>query len=452
MTNGNFCLNSEGGINDSSEYHLRVYKNRSELVLADGSVTKFKEGPNNEATKIRYKNIINALKSGYLRESIRLCRENYNQWKLSDINEKYKEHLDHLVDAVTSEIGRGLIALTVLQVTVKCIEPAQSIRLHKGGRAGNGFGWEEGISMRTLDKDYITPVLREEGLLRLNADGFMMTRTLAENYPYTGVYKAAIRGAREDWFALVEGLEKNEVNPLACLHYLLSRLLIKVVQFEELTEKAFAQLKLFILSNKFQSTSIVINLIKRHMEKSDYAARIMEIAMHALMQSLQEVGALVDSKVVPLSQMRSANKKHGNIGDIELVSDDKIIESWDAKYGKSYFRDELEELSEKISGHDGIVKAGFVSSVLPIVNDEVKNRIIEIESLLGIKIYIVSLDEWVKIQLDRTAGLASEEDVAKKWMTAYIETLALKRLKQAPIDEPSYQWLQSLIEVLSLDI
>jgi hypothetical protein len=34
----------------------------------------------------------------------------------------------------------------------------------------------------------------------------------------------------------------------------------------------------------------------------------------------------------PLSQMRSANKKHGNIGDIEILEARQIIESWDAKY------------------------------------------------------------------------------------------------------------------------
>ena len=30
--------------------------------------------------------------------------------------------------------------------------------------------------------------------------------------------------------------------------------------------------------------------------------------------------------------MRVANKKHGNIGDIELIEDGEIIESWDAKW------------------------------------------------------------------------------------------------------------------------
>jgi len=85
-----------------------------------------------------------------------------------------------------------------IQLTIKSISPEQSIRLHKGS-SSTSFSWKEGISMRVLDKNYITPLLRKYKLLRLNADGFMMTRTLAENYPYSQVYKAAIRGAKKEW-------------------------------------------------------------------------------------------------------------------------------------------------------------------------------------------------------------------------------------------------------------
>ncbi len=79
--------------------------------------------------------------------------------------------------------------------------------------------------MRSLDKQYITPVLRTYELLRLNADGFMMTRSLAENYPYSTVYKANMRGARSEWVSLVEATEKDEVAADVALRYLLSQLL-----------------------------------------------------------------------------------------------------------------------------------------------------------------------------------------------------------------------------------
>ncbi|MEI6415090.1 MAG: hypothetical protein WCP34_12635 [Pseudomonadota bacterium] len=81
------------------------------------------------------------------------------------------------------------------------------------------------------------------------------------------------------------------------------------------------------------------------------------------MQAAIESGAFADMILKPLSQMRFANKKHGNIGDIELIENGDIVASWDAKYGKSYLREEVEEVCEKISGHDNIQVVGFVTNV-----------------------------------------------------------------------------------------
>ena len=46
---------------------------------------------------------------------------------------------------------------------------------------------------------------------------------------------------------------------------------------------------------------------------------------------MQETLTFPNCSLKPLSQMRSANKKHGNIGDIELLEDRQIVEAWDAK-------------------------------------------------------------------------------------------------------------------------
>ncbi len=79
--------------------------------------------------------------------------------------------------------------------------------------------------MRTLDKSHITPILREYDLLRLNADGFMMTRSLAENYPYSKLYKAALRGGKSEWPEIVEDLESGELEALIGLKHLIALLI-----------------------------------------------------------------------------------------------------------------------------------------------------------------------------------------------------------------------------------
>ena len=97
-----------------------------------------------------------------------------------------------MVDSVTSEVGRSIIVVTVIQLCIKCIVPEQCIRLHKAGNRNTGFSWKDGMPMRSLDRAFITPVLRNYDILRTNADGGMMTRTFAENYPYSKLYKAGV--------------------------------------------------------------------------------------------------------------------------------------------------------------------------------------------------------------------------------------------------------------------
>jgi hypothetical protein len=195
--------------------------------------------------------------------------------------------------------------------------------LHKGSTGKRDFSWCDGISMRSLDRQYITPVLRKYELLRLNADGFMMTRSLAENYPYSMVYKANIRGARSEWLNLVEATEKGELAAESALQYLLSQLLNQADNFRRLASLVIEKLSLFLEATVINQ-KIVVSLILSHINQSDYAARLMEISMHSLMQAMQDYQVFPNSVLKPLSQMRSANKKHGNVGDIELLEDRQI--------------------------------------------------------------------------------------------------------------------------------
>jgi hypothetical protein len=428
-------------------YHLEVYSDHSKLVQADGTQIVFLEGAISTGARERHQKITAALREGFLTRQVKLCRENPEQMAIDHLTSAQKNIIDSLVDSVTSEVGRAIIGLSILQLTIKAIEPKQSIRLHKGGGNSKDFGWQDGISMRSLDKNYLTPVLRTEGLLKLNADGFMMTRTLAENYPYTRVYKAAIRGAKKNWLDLVEELEENPKISLSLLQYFLSKLLNNAEEFQQLVDRILDKLQKIISSKKMDTIQEASSLIQKHMHNSSHAARIMEIAMHAFMQALQELDFLGDATLVPLSQMRSANKKHGNIGDIELKFDNAIIESWDAKYGKSYLRDELDELSEKLSNHFDVKTAGFVTSDAPQLREEIIDRISDLENLHQIQLPILSFDEWLVYQKKQFASgdnLDADKEIAHRWLIAYTESLSQKRTMIAPIDEPCANWLLEL--------
>lgn len=153
--------------------------------------------------------------------------------------------------------------------------------------------------------------------------------------------KIGVRGARSEWVSLVEATEKNEVGTDVALRYLLSQLLNQADNFRRLASQLIERLKLFF-EVKVIAQEIILSLILRHINQSDYAARLMEIVMHSLMQAMQDYQVFPNSLLKPLSQMRSANKKHGNVGDIELLEDRQIVESMASNAEQNFDRGTIE--------------------------------------------------------------------------------------------------------------
>jgi hypothetical protein len=422
---------------------LHIYSDRSILVNEDGVEYRYDEGRTSDEAKKRLATIKKALENGFLEKIIEECQN--PEVKIENVTEEQVEVIESLVNSVTSEVGRAIVGLTILQLTVKSILPKQSIRLHKGS-TGADFSWKEGIPMRVLDKNYITPVLRKHNLLKLNADGFMMTRSLAENYPYSKLYKAAIRGARQEWLEITDAVETGKLDAVNALKQLIVFLNNKSEAFIELTNETLKTLDKFL--KKKPTLKKCYDTIIDFIESSTYSARMFEVAMHALFQVLEEEKCLSDF-LKPLSQMRSANKKHGNIGDIELTltqGNMDIIESWDAKYGKAYLRDELEELNDKLKSHPQTTIAGFVTDHEPNLKPEIKKRIKELELIHDTQIRVMEFSEWANFQIKKY-GL-NPDNVGGKWLTAIGESICQKRREIAPIDEPTTEWVESFKECL----
>lgn len=423
------------------EPHIRIYRDRSELIKEDGKSITYIEGKPNEEAKNRNRKIKEILDKGWFRNLVRETIENPSDG--IDLDDYHRGLITNLINSVTSEVGRALMGLTILQMTIKAIAPDQSIRLHKGGNAN--FSWADGITMRTLDSNYIEPVLREFGLLYVNKYGVFMTRSLAENYPYTQFYKAAIRGGKEYWLNITDEIENDKIDSLIGLKYMISLLSNRSDEFIKMADEAI-RLELTFLHNA-KSNSEIIEFINSHVMESTYSARLFEIALHSFIQAVDEVGEL-DGYLLPLCQMRTANKKHRNIGDIEIVvnqNNNRVIEAWDAKYGKPYLRDELEELSDKLISYGSVELVGYVTNEEPQITPDIVSRIKDIEELHETKIKILSFKYWIEFWCKR---IDKENDIEfmKVWFKLYVESLCQRRREIAPIDEPSEQWVADLIK------
>ena len=149
-----------------------------------------------------------------------------------------------------------------------------------------------------------------------------------------------------------------------------------------------------------------------------------------------------------MTQMRSANKKHGNVGDIELTEGTVIVESWDAKYGKPYLRDELEELRDKLLTHPDVKVAGFVVDSNVDLRRDIRNRVEELSIETGTDIHLFSFSEWVNYEIGSYPP-PMKKAIAYRWIKAVVESFAQKRPDIAPIDEPCDAWLEDLISVMN---
>jgi hypothetical protein len=148
--------------------------------------------------------------------------------------------------------------------------------------------------------------------------------------------------------------------------------------------------------------------------------------------------------------MRSANKKHKNIGDIEIALSDSggpIIEAWDAKFGKADLREEVEELSEKLEIHPDCLVAGFITNQAPSINSDLSDRMIDIGQSTGCEISILSFEDWHAEIIEYLTD-AENNAFHARWLVIIVECLAQERRDIAPIDEPCEGWLQELGTIL----
>ena len=297
-----------------------------------------------------------------------------------------------------------------------------------------------GISFRGIDKDFISPFLRDKHFLSINKDGGMMTRTLAENYPYSALYKARISGPVDEWVRLLDGLEKGEYSARIALGYLMSLLLNRSKYFGELVDKASTIVERLGDITINEAVSVFENFLSKTMQ----GARAFEVTMHSFMQALSEIGGLeADKELRPLSQMRTANAKAGNVGDIEIVEDGVVVEAWDAKYGKYYLYDELEELGTKLPANPDAAIVGFVCDGGPILKSDILDKKKEISKATSTQIEIFSFDKWVQFQCGNL-NAEQKPKIGRHWIVAAVESFSLKRPEMAPIGEPCDGWLSDL--------
>ena len=121
------------------ETHLRVFENKSEYYTDSDSVEIYHEGIISKESKKIIKKIKDTFDSGFLDQLICSLREGKTTVDIDKVSTTAQASINGLVDSLTSEVGRALIGLSVMQLCIKTIVPEQNIRLHKGSSNRGAF-------------------------------------------------------------------------------------------------------------------------------------------------------------------------------------------------------------------------------------------------------------------------------------------------------------------------
>jgi hypothetical protein len=104
-----------------SDEHIRIFLNKSILLREDGTEEEFTEGNSSPQAKQRLKQIKSKFEQGFLQTEIDYCKSNAIDFL--DLDESQIHRLNTLVNSVTSEVGRAVVGLIILQLSIKTLSP-----------------------------------------------------------------------------------------------------------------------------------------------------------------------------------------------------------------------------------------------------------------------------------------------------------------------------------------
>lgn len=240
-----------------------------------------------------------------------------NESESIPIDLKVKEQVRSIVSR--AEDNKGIIAVLTTLLSHKLVTPAQDIRNHQV-QITNGF------SGRTIDKDFITPWIKEHSFPAMSESGWL-TRSLEQAVPYDFNYTGKIRPQeiKDAFLNIIDYVQTKKGNANSVLEYFLSELIRK-------RDSATIDLA------KPHSLSInkIVQVLKKHFT-FNYpcagAARLPVLAIYAAYQCMMNETERFKGKVLlPMESHNSADSQSGRIGDIDVWENNSAFEGVEVKH------------------------------------------------------------------------------------------------------------------------
>lgn len=288
-------------------------------------------------------------------------------YDLAEIESKKENHAD-LIAFIGENDAKVIIELANLKhacrgaaITLaiyKILHPEQDIRSHKSE-------YEGGFSARGVDTYVTVPFLRDNGL-PYNVETHWLSQTLSYAAPYTPdlVLKTVPKKAGPDFITTVNLIESSADNSDR-----IKKILILMLE-KMIEERNKGNIPL--TKPKNLSIDEVMLLLHKHFshpyEKN--APRLPQVAIYAIYKCLMDnVDRYSEFELKPLERMKTANRKSGTVGDIDLWKDGRPIEAVEIKFEIPINHSHVNEAMQKVLTES--VERYFILSTAASDPDEV---------------------------------------------------------------------------------
>jgi len=253
---------------------------------------------------------------------LEVYKKSFDVSDIDNISEKTMIFLGKIIENI--DRNKGVYTVLITLMTHKLLNPKQDVRYFQD-KMKNGF------SARSVDTKYITPTLKELGLLSMAESGWL-TRSLEQPYPYTMEYKGEISGVgmKEAFLKIIDSFQRNNTITENLLRFILnSAILFKT--------KNHVEIKKMDNGDEVLISTITVILEKHFTEKygTHGGSKLPVLAFYAIYKSLiKEIGRYKECSLAPLGSHTASDRTSKSSGDIEIMKDDKVFEAIEIKLDK----------------------------------------------------------------------------------------------------------------------
>lgn len=253
---------------------------------------------------------------------LEIYKKSFDVSDIKNIPTKTTIFLKNITDNI--DRNKGVYTVLVTLLVHKLLEPKQDIRYFQN-KMKNGF------SARTMDTKYITPALKELGLLSMAESGWL-TRSLEQPYPYTKDYKGEIsgKGMKEAFLMVVDAFQKD----ITITENILRLILNSAILFKT---NNHIKIKKISNTNEVMISTIVAVLEKHFTEKysTHGGSKLPVLAFYAIYKSLiSEIGRYKDCELAPLGSHTASDRTSKSAGDIQVMKGKQVYEAVEVKLDK----------------------------------------------------------------------------------------------------------------------